>query len=1134
MSGIPISSQFNLSAQLPLRKYDVVTSLGDRDLIPDICRFIGKKVEVADTGLGTYKTYQLQGGITNADWVDVTNGGGSSGNEYYQNFNDTSDWTIDMTNTYYSIVIPVGTHNCGQYPITTVERLVSGVFVNENTKIETGNTGSVKIIVSATPVDCRFAGRVLINGAIGSSSITPTNILYADLQNLIATDSVIVGQRYLITDRGDLGLLVYGNSPHTISVKADGGFLNADWQYGGNYSSVEPLTTIPVTLNIGQWRPVSGVIEYNPYITTYFETVSSVTPMSVADTLTGGNGSTVKVRAIGTTERIYLNPFAGLPVVHTVGDTIQVRDVSNNVLQEGTITAIDPLYLEIGSLTQSYFADGLAYQNYLNTNVYMVDFTTGTGTFNVGDLITDDQSNTATILYAYVYGSNGQLIVTYGTGKIGDSGATTFTSSSGGSAPIHFVQDVSDIALQVMYNADITVTSGGWSGAGFFTDDMTSATGVPTFNTALGFNTTEVINDTTSSATGFLTNNTDPSCFTVSNLRLEAIVGDFVVGDIITDVTTGQVAEVSLVTYVYQPLLGDIVIYDNIHWQRTSMTEGNSTTTPSSSPDYMALPKSIAQGPVMGYISVWNEIEYDFGNDQIYFRRDDLNNVDFRGTSGLLDYPWGRVSWGDNHINMAAFINPNCVGNIYSNTLLEGSSLSDNQLDDSSIIRGNVLSGGTIINNRMLFNSGITENQIGVFTTVNYNTLCNDSYISQNTSGYRGTIDNNTMLDHCYIILNVLTGDGSHINGNNLYSTSSIGHNEIDINATIYNNDITYSNIMSNRIGQSCGIAVNVLASSSVINENTMEDSSEISNNTLSASSRIEHNSLDTNSVIDYNLLPFQSYITLNEMYAAQMSNNQMLYSSQIYENDMPIGSSIYGNVFSYGGGSISNNTLNNRGSIDSNTIGNGGGVVGNEMLGSGGSQNYTQIYDNKMANGGLITNNTLHSEAQIIGNIILAGGIGIERNVLMPRATIIDNTMDLSASMVNNSFGGACSIHGNTFVIQSAIAHSTFGAECEIDGSNLSFNNGISYSDFGSHSVCKYICSINNCKIGDYTQINQNNTYQLTSVTLNPGIFLTQTADITGVPQLADDAAASGAGLVSGMYYKTTDTGSTILKIVP
>jgi hypothetical protein len=64
---INTSSQFDLRAQLPLRLYSVVADTTARDAIPTINRFDGfTAYSVADT-----TTYQLQGGITNSDWVDV-------------------------------------------------------------------------------------------------------------------------------------------------------------------------------------------------------------------------------------------------------------------------------------------------------------------------------------------------------------------------------------------------------------------------------------------------------------------------------------------------------------------------------------------------------------------------------------------------------------------------------------------------------------------------------------------------------------------------------------------------------------------------------------------------------------------------------------------------------------------------------------------------------------------------------------------------------------------------------------------------------------------------------------------------------------------------------------------------------
>jgi len=63
--SIPISSNFNLAAQLPLDARTVVTDITARDLIPSIQRYEGMIVYVTDINTN----YQLQGGVTNVDWV---------------------------------------------------------------------------------------------------------------------------------------------------------------------------------------------------------------------------------------------------------------------------------------------------------------------------------------------------------------------------------------------------------------------------------------------------------------------------------------------------------------------------------------------------------------------------------------------------------------------------------------------------------------------------------------------------------------------------------------------------------------------------------------------------------------------------------------------------------------------------------------------------------------------------------------------------------------------------------------------------------------------------------------------------------------------------------------------------------
>jgi hypothetical protein len=64
---IYLSSQFDLRAGLPIRKYMTVANTSQRDAIPSINRHEGFITYVADIE----KNYQLQGGITNSDWVEL-------------------------------------------------------------------------------------------------------------------------------------------------------------------------------------------------------------------------------------------------------------------------------------------------------------------------------------------------------------------------------------------------------------------------------------------------------------------------------------------------------------------------------------------------------------------------------------------------------------------------------------------------------------------------------------------------------------------------------------------------------------------------------------------------------------------------------------------------------------------------------------------------------------------------------------------------------------------------------------------------------------------------------------------------------------------------------------------------------
>ena len=71
---IPLSSDFSQNSGLPISVWDTVADITARDAIPAFNRFDGLVTYV----ISTNETWQLQGGITNADWVLITNTGGSS------------------------------------------------------------------------------------------------------------------------------------------------------------------------------------------------------------------------------------------------------------------------------------------------------------------------------------------------------------------------------------------------------------------------------------------------------------------------------------------------------------------------------------------------------------------------------------------------------------------------------------------------------------------------------------------------------------------------------------------------------------------------------------------------------------------------------------------------------------------------------------------------------------------------------------------------------------------------------------------------------------------------------------------------------------------------------------------------
>lgn len=84
---------------------------------------------------------------------------------------------------------------------------------------------------------------------------------YSDINTLTVQETLQPGRQYLITDRGDTGLIVKADTISTFSTNAEVGFLNADWQASGDYTSIQGYVSYTTLLG-GNFTP-GNIIKVN-------------------------------------------------------------------------------------------------------------------------------------------------------------------------------------------------------------------------------------------------------------------------------------------------------------------------------------------------------------------------------------------------------------------------------------------------------------------------------------------------------------------------------------------------------------------------------------------------------------------------------------------------------------------------------------------------------------------------------------------------------------------------------------------------------------------------------------------------------------------------------------------------------
>jgi hypothetical protein len=146
-------------------------------------------------------------------------------------------------------------------------------------------------------------------------------------------------------------------------------------------------------------------------------------------------------------------------------------------------------------------------------------------------------------------------------------------------------------------------------------------------------------------------------------------------------------------TTVLDPTLldGDVVIWDNTHYQVTDETLVNGTDPSVNAAAFTGL----ARSSTMGYKVAWDAIEYDVasdwlqrrkdtaGNDYLYTKAQDDSGLGL-GSSPVLKFQWGNANLMNSNKIRGHFNEPNMLAAFRSITMMEDSTLEGNTFDVAS------------------------------------------------------------------------------------------------------------------------------------------------------------------------------------------------------------------------------------------------------------------------------------------------------------------------------------------------------------------------------------------------------------------------------------------------------------------
>jgi hypothetical protein len=310
---------------------------------------------------------------------------------------------------------------------------------------------------------------------------------------------------------------------------------------------------------------------------------------------------------------------------------------------------------------------------------------------------------------------------------------------------------------------------------------------------------------------------------------------------------------------------------------------------------------------VGGYITVVDEINYNYEADAIIYRKDRFNNVvSFNNGNPPIGNPIKAFQWGNER-----YVYNNKVIDSYFECINFGGFVSDNSLTTQSIIYNIEMLGGE--NSQIAYNTLHNQSSIGASIIINSSIVNNTLSTSSNASLYMQCGDFSTNVFDSSYMNTVCILVSSSMSANNLSSNSYLANNTLYFSSFISSNELFSSSIINNTLVTNSTIELNRLSENSSIDANNLENKARIYRNDLFSSTIYSNNC-----VLGYDGEPGKnSSIALNTLYdGSEISNNIITQDSYdnkapfIMNNELKLTSAITANQLTYTDAQLKNNSL--------------------------------------------------------------------------------------------------------------------------------------------------------------------------------------------------------------------------------